>query len=103
MERKNRFTTSRGRYFITKIETMKTERKKRSATLQRKLFEQFQILNAHGETKDLCRIFAQTIQKFPPAGAGECAAPKLLQYAYKHQLKPIAMAEFWWEILQKQK
>ena len=47
-------------------------------------------------TKDLCRIFAQTIQKFPPAGAGECAAPKLLQYAYKHQLKPIAMAEFWW-------
>ena len=89
--------------FITKIETMKTERKKRSATLQRKLFEQFQILNAHGETKDLCRIFAQTIQKFPPAGAGECAAPKLLQYAYKHQLKPIAMAEFWWEILQKQK
>ena len=82
--------------FITKIETMKIERKKRSATLQRKLFEQFQILNAHGETKDLCRIFAQTIQKFPPAGAGECAAPKLLQYAYKHQLKPIAMAEFWW-------
>ena len=46
-----------------KIETMKIERKKRSATLQRKLFEQFQILNAHGETKDLCRIFAQTIQK----------------------------------------
>ena len=82
--------------FITKIETMNIERKKRSATLQRKLFEQFQILNAHGETKDLCRIFAQTIQKFPPAGAGECAAPKLLQYAYKHQLKPIAMAEFWW-------
>jgi len=41
-------------------------------------------------------FFAQTIQKFPPAGAGECAAPKLLQYAYKHQLKPIAMAEFWW-------
>lgn len=71
-------------------------KKKRSATLQRKLLEQFQILNARGETKDLCRIFAQTIQKFPPAGAGECAAPKLLQYAYKHQLKPIAMAEFWW-------
>lgn len=32
----------------------------------------------------------------PPAGAGECAAPKLLQYAYIHGLKPIAMAEFWW-------
>ena len=32
----------------------------------------------------------------PPAGAGECAAPKLLNYAFEHQLKPIAMAEFWW-------
>ena len=82
--------------FTTKIEAMKVERKKRSATLQQKLFEQFHILNARGETKDLCCIFEQTTQKFPPAGAGECAAPKLLQYAYQHQLKPIAMAEFWW-------
>jgi tRNA pseudouridine32 synthase/23S rRNA pseudouridine746 synthase len=32
----------------------------------------------------------------PPAGAGECAAPKLLHFAFKHELKPIAMAEFWW-------
>lgn len=40
--------------------------------------------------------FCTNYTKFPPAGAGECAAPKLLQYAYKHQLKPIAMAEFWW-------
>lgn len=32
----------------------------------------------------------------PPAGSGECAAPKLLNYAYQNQLKPIAMAEFWW-------
>ena len=49
-----------------------------------------------GETKDLCEIFAPTAQQVPPAGAGECAAPKLLQYAYLNQLRPIAMAEFWW-------
>ena len=54
------------------------------------------MLNANGEIKNLCTIFKQTVQKTPPAGAGECAAPKLLQYAYLHQLKPIAMAEFWW-------
>lgn len=78
------------------IEKLKTERKNRSAALQQQLFEQFRILNARGETRDLCDIFSETEQKTPPAGAGECAAPKLLQYAYLHHLKPIAMAEFWW-------
>lgn len=78
------------------IEQLKQERKRRSAALQRKLFEQFRILNTRGEVKDLCELFAPTYQGAPPAGAGECAAPKLLQYAYQHQLEPIAMAEFWW-------
>ena len=84
------------RHFDIEIERLKTERKERSAALQRKLFEQFRLLNAQGEVKDLYTIFEQTVQKVPPAGAGECALPKLLQYAYLHQLKPLAMAEFWW-------
>ena len=84
------------RYFDIEIERLKTERKERSAALQRKLFEQFRMLNAQGEVKDLYTIFEQTVQKVPPAGAGECALPKLLQYAYLHQLRPLAMAEFWW-------
>lgn len=82
--------------FETEIEKLKNERKQRSAALQQKLFEQFRMLNAKGEIKDLCTIFEQTVHKIPPAGAGECALPKLLQYAYLHQLKPLAMAEFWW-------
>ena len=82
--------------FETETDKLKTERKKRSAALQQKLFEQFRMLNARGEIKDLCTIFEQTVHKTPPAGAGECALPKLLQYAYLHQLKPLAMAEFWW-------
>ena len=82
--------------YTLQIESLKAERKTRSAALQQQLFEQFRILNAKGEFKDLCVLFEQTVQKVPPAGAGECAAPKLLQYAYLHQLKPIAMAEFWW-------
>ena len=84
------------RHFDIEIERLKTERKERSAALQRKLFEQFRMLNAQGEVKDLYTIFEQTVQKVPPAGAGECAAPKLLQQAYLHGWKPIAMAEFWW-------
>ena len=82
--------------FTHRIELLKAERKTRSAALQQKLFEQFRMLNARGEVKDLCTLFEQTVQKTPPAGAGECAAPKLLQYAYLHRLTPIAMAEFWW-------
>lgn len=82
--------------FTTEAERLKAERKTRSAALQQKLFEHFQLLNARGEVKDLCTIFEQTVHKIPPAGTGECALPKLLQYAYLHQMKPLAMAEFWW-------
>ena len=82
--------------FSSQIEALKAERRNRSAALQQKLFQQFNFLNAKGETKNLCAIFEETVQKTPPAGAGECAAPKLLQYAYLSGLSPIAMAEFWW-------
>lgn len=82
--------------YVSQIEALKNERKSRSATLQQQLFKQFRLLNARGEVKDLCSIFAHTVHKIPPAGAGECAAPKLLQYAYSHHYRPVAMAEFWW-------
>ena len=82
--------------YVSQIEALKNERKSRSATLQQQLFEQFRLLNARGEVKDLCSIFAHTVHKIPPAGASECAAPKLLQYAYFHHYRPVAMAEFWW-------
>lgn len=82
--------------FSSQIEALKAERRNRSAALQQKLFQKFNFLNAKGETKNLCAIFEETVQKTPPAGAGECAAPKLLQYAYLSGLSPIAMAEFWW-------
>ncbi len=82
--------------YIDRINAWKQERKVRSAALQQRLFEQFRMLNAHGEVKDLCDIFRETDGRIPPAGSGECALPKLLQYAYLNGLKPLAMAEFWW-------
>ena len=77
------------------IASMKKERKRRSAALQRWLFEQFKVLNAGGCEKSLLDIFAAHSGIIPPGGAGECAAPKLLQYAYLNSLIPIAVAEFW--------
>jgi tRNA pseudouridine32 synthase/23S rRNA pseudouridine746 synthase len=80
----------------SEINKLKKLRKSRSKNLQKKLFAQYQFLNAKGEAKDLNAIFAELPDHTPPAGAGDCAAPKLLQYAYQHNLKPLAMAEFWW-------
>ena len=78
------------------IDELKQERQRRSAELQMMIFREFKMLNAEGAERDLCDLFAPTAQQVPPAGAGECAAPKLLQYAYRCGMRPVAMAEFWW-------
>ncbi|WDE13072.1 RluA family pseudouridine synthase [Thalassomonas haliotis] len=78
------------------IGQLKDKRKVLSAQLQQKLFQQYRFLNQSGAEKDLADIFKDTAYQTPPAGAGECAAPKLLQYCFKWQMKPVAMAEFWW-------
>ena len=78
-----------------KITAMRADRKSRSAALQQWLFDNFILLDSVGECRSLSQIFADTPQGVPPAGAGECAAPKLLQYAFVNALTPLAMAEFW--------
>ncbi|GLT18405.1 pseudouridine synthase [Vibrio zhanjiangensis] len=87
---------SKWQTFHNKREKLKEQRKTLSNTLQHKLFEQYRFLNICSQEKSLNAIFEGTNNPTPPAGAGECAAPKLLQHAFKHKLKPLAMAEFWW-------
>ncbi|MGB0165550.1 MAG: pseudouridine synthase [Luteibaculum sp.] len=79
-----------------KIDALKQERKNRSAALQSRMFSDYNFLNAEGEFRSLLSIFKERGQNSPPSGAGECAAPKLLHFAYLHQLKPLALGEFWW-------
>jgi len=78
------------------LESLKTQRKSLSADLQQQIFDQYRFLNKQGTEKSLLTIFQATTQLIPPAGAGECAAPKLLHYAFKTGMQPLAMAEFWW-------
>lgn len=79
-----------------RIAALRQRRRSMSDKLQRWLFEQYRMLNARGEERDLIDIFSTTTHTVPPAGAGDCCAPKLLQYAYSHGLQPVCMAEFWW-------
>ena len=78
--------------FTDKITQLKELRKQKSGELQQQLFDSYSFLNQHKKLKSVGQIFDNN----PPAGAGECAAPKLLHYAFQNDLKPIAMAEFWW-------
>ena len=81
-----------------------SQSKAMSQELQTWLFHQYQLLNARGETKDLVDIWQSYYSRpklrtkfpLPPGGTGDCCAPKLLQFAYQHHLKPVCMAEFWW-------
>lgn len=75
---------------------LKEIRANKSAQLQQSIFNEYTFLNSRKQNKSLLEIFSKTIFKVPPAGAGECAAPKLFQYAFLNNLKPICMAEFWW-------
>ena len=82
--------------FENQIEALKNERREKSGALQQQLFEQYAFLNQYGVEKSLQAIFSETVFGRPPAAAGECATPKLLQYAFLNGLTPLAMAEFWW-------
>lgn len=77
------------------IEALKRERRESSDALQRWLFDQYVMLNAKGMRRTLIDIFACFNGTLPPAGAGDCCAPKLLQFAYAHNLRPVSLAEFW--------
>ena len=80
----------------TFLKSLQRKRKQMSDELQRWLFSAYRMLNAKGEERDLIDIFREYTHAMPPAGAGDCCAPKLLQYAYQHHLRPVCMAEFWW-------
>ena len=82
--------------FKKKILLLKEKRKNISIKLQDELFRNYSFLNANGKRKNLLEIFNEYGLGKPPAAAGECAAPKLLHFAYSNNLKPIALGEFWW-------
>ncbi|WP_343747865.1 pseudouridine synthase [Fluviicola sp.] len=82
--------------FEQQLEFLKEKRKNMSNALQKDIFDSYYFLNSRKEQRSLQSIFQNTIDHKPPAGAGECAAPKLLQFAFEHNFKPVCLGEFWW-------
>lgn len=64
-----------------------------SQETMRQIWNSYQLTNFAGETTTLRALFPGGD---PPSGAGDCAAPKLLHAARALQLRPLALAEFWW-------
>ncbi len=82
--------------FLDQIQTLKQKRKSMSKALQDRLFDSYVFSDANGLRKSLLEIFQLSNGDIPPSGAGECAAPKLLEFAFQNQYTPVAMAEFWY-------
>lgn len=87
---------SENRQTTEEIAALKEERRTRSLALQQEIFRHFRMLNVMGLSRDLTEIFQSLRQGLPPGGSGECAAPRLLQYAFSHRLRPLHIAEFWY-------
>jgi tRNA pseudouridine32 synthase/23S rRNA pseudouridine746 synthase len=83
--------------FEDEITAIRKLRKEKSNYLQQTLFSKYAFVNQKKESVNLLDIFNNPAIK-PPAGSGECSAPKLLQHAFLNDLTPICMAEFWWGI-----
>ena len=81
--------------FDWKPEDIVSSSAEESRRLQDWLFEQYVVVNGRGEQRSIRQIFADR-GLVPPGGTGDCAAPKLLQYALSHDLRPIAIGEFWY-------
>ena len=79
-----------------RIKTLKQQRKALSISLQQEIFEHFSFCNKDRKYKNIIQIFTEAKRGLPPGGSGECAAPRLLQYAYQHNLQPLELAEFWY-------
>ncbi len=82
-------------HYKTQVKELRAKQVALSNSLSEQIAASYQFYNQKQEQKSLTTIFKEW-EKAIPAGAGDCAAPKLLQYAFANQLEPITMAEFWW-------
>jgi len=88
----------KGELDLEKVKELVSERKNLSKILQAQIPDHYHFVNRDLTEKSLRKVFSDAGLGNPPGGAGECAAPKLLQYAFTHGFTPVALAEFYWGV-----
>ena len=73
---------------------LRKQRRLLSRQLMRDIHDLYRLTNFRGETVTLAEAFAG--ENGIPTGTGDCCGPKLLNYAARHRLRPIGLAEFYW-------
>lgn len=71
---------------------LKRERRTLSRTLMEEILNLYTLRNFRGEQLPLCDAFSGP--HGIPTGTGDCCAPKLLQFAAQHNLRPVGLSEF---------
>jgi tRNA pseudouridine32 synthase/23S rRNA pseudouridine746 synthase len=76
-----------------RMRALKQRRKELSRELQVQMHAAYTLVNFLGNSRSISSLMPTNSI---PTGTGDCCAPKLLHCAAVHNLKPLAMAEFWW-------
>ena len=76
-----------------RMRALKQQRKEVSRQLQTQMHAAYTLMNFLGKSRSISSLMPTNSI---PTGTGDCCAPKLLHYAAANNLKPLAMAEFWW-------
>jgi tRNA pseudouridine32 synthase/23S rRNA pseudouridine746 synthase len=76
-----------------RVRQLKQRRKEISRELQLQMHAAYTLVNFLGNSRSIQQLMPPGSI---PTGTGDCCAPKLLRYAAANNLKPLAMAEFWW-------
>ena len=91
---------------VISSEQLKELRKQREKLCSLSLEKVHDLYNFHcidgkiRSLKEICELYNGG--KLPPTGTGDCCAPKLLDYAFSHELMPISLAELQYDFFAKE-
>ncbi|MCC4790851.1 pseudouridine synthase [Vibrio splendidus] len=77
----------------SELKSRKQEYQAISAELEAQRLSHYRFINQALESKNLLELLDG---KDALEGSGDCCLPKLLNFAFEHGFKPLALSEFWW-------
>lgn len=78
------------------IEELLEKRKALTTESLANVFSLYRFTRFDGKKISLNDIIKKHNYKLPPTGTGDCCAPKLLSYAFEHELEPVSMDEVYY-------